>query len=1134
MLWRNVVKISLRACCMAILVASAYAQYRAAIQGTVTDPQGAVIPGATVTLTSKETNISSTVTTSESGVYSIGSLAPGHYTLTVDMPGFKKQVLEDVLVTGEQVQGINIKLQIGQLSEHVTVSAPVAPVMNTESASISGSITSKEIQLLPSFARDPFQLLQLAPGVFGDASLTSSGGTASLPGTNMGGPSSTDSIFKTENGAQIFANGTRQNSNSFQIDGVEVNSLAWGGASVITPNEESVKEVRVVSSNYSAENGRNSGAQVLVVSQNGTNDYHGSLFFKFHRPGLNAYQSWNGPGTPSPVQRDNARFNQFGGSAGGPIVKDKLFAFFSYETLRNDSVNTGTGWYETPQFLQNAGPNGSIARSLLSFPGEGASFSSIVSETCAQVGLPSTQCRDVPGGLDLGSPLKSPLGTQDPTYAKPGTPYGIGGGFDGIPDAMFVQTVNPTTSANVQYNGRLDFQATNKDRFTMSVYWVPVDSHFFNGPARAANDWNHSSINQSWTGIWNRSFSATLLNEARFGVSGWNWNEVTSNPQEPWGLPQAYIDGAGSVGIQSFGAPGPSIFDQLTYNARDTLSKVHGSHFLKFGFDFYRETDNDQAPWSARPGYNFRNLWDFANDAPYHENANFDPVTGQPTSAEKNIRSNIIALFVQDDWKLKPTLTLNLGLRWEYYSPITETNGNISNPIPGTGTATLTGLVIQKGGDLFATSKNNWGPQIGFAWNPDSVAGYGLGKRFVVRGGFGIGYNKLQEAITLNGRFNPPFLTSLDLYGGNILYAIPGDVHQFSNWPSNPAAVQTFDPTTGLPTSGAPVTLNGFPSFMPTPVTYRFSLETEFEIAHSWVATIGYQGSQTRHYTRQNNLNWLYPFDLNPRVQNLQWYSDDANAHYNAMLVELKRRFTSTLDFDVQYRFSKTTDQGSQDYYIDQYPFSIVYSNGPSDFDATHNLKLWGTWSPVLFKGNGWLEKVAGGWAIGGILNAHSGYPWTPIYSNTGGNVVYPNSGFSTLRPATYTGGAGTDYSNSTFMQANGNFANGALAYFTVPTWPAMGIPPAPEVGRNSFRGPRYFGLDLTLSKSFGLPYMPVLKENGKIEIRANFYNVFNKLNLTNLNTTISNDGMTSNPLFGQAQGALGGRIVDLQARFNF
>ncbi len=1101
----------------------------------MTDQQGAVIPGATVTLTSKETNISRTVTTSDAGVYSIAALAPGHYSLTVEKEGFKKQLLNDVLVTGEQVQGVNVQLEVGQVSESVTVSASVAPIVDTEDASITGTISEREIQSLPSFARDPFQLLRLAPGVFGDGALTGSGGSSSLPGTNMGAPGAADSIFKTENGAQIIANGTRQNSNSFQIDGVEVNSLAWGGAAVITPNEESVKEIKVVANNYSAENGRNSGAQVLVVSQNGTNDYHGSFFFKFHRPGLDAYQKWNGPGTPSPVQRDNNRFNQFGGSAGGPIWKDKLFAFFSYETLRNNSVNTGTGWYETSQYLQNAGSANSIARKMLSYPGEGAAFTSIVNMTCAQVGLPSTQCRNTSGGLDLGSPLTSPLGTPDPTYAKPGTPYGIGNGFDGVPDAMFVQTINPTTIADAQYNGRVDFQATKKDLFTFGIYWVPVSSSFFNGPARSANEWNHSSINQSYTGMWNRSISPTMLNEARFGVSGWNWNEVTSNPQEPWGLPQGYIDGAGSVGVQFFGAPGPSIFDQLTYNVRDTLSKVYKSHSMKFGVDFYRETDNDQAPWSARPGYNFRNLWDFANDAPYHENANFDPTTGMPTSAEKNIRSNILALFVQDDWKIRPDLTLNLGLRWEYFSPITETNGNISNPILGTGADTLTGLVIQKGGNLFGTSKNNWGPQLGFAWNPRSIGGISIGRQFVMRGGFGIGYNKMQEAITLNGRFNPPFLTSLDLFGNNILYAVPSDVHQFSNWPSNPAAVQTFDPTTGLPTSGAPVTLNGFPSFMPTPMTYRYSLETQIEIVRDWVATIGYQGSNTRHYTRQNNLNWLYWFNLNPRVQNLQWYSNDANAHYNALLTELEHRFSNTFNLDFQYRFSKTTDQGSQDYYIDQYPFNIIYSKGPSDFDTTHNFKVWGTFTPTIFRGShSWLEKVAGNWAISGILNAHSGFPWTPVYSNTGGNVVYPNSGFSTLRPATYAGGAGTDYSNSTFMQPNGNFPNGSLTYFTVPTWPAIGMPPAPEVGRNSFRGPGFFGFDMTLSKAFVLPKMAVLKENAKIEIRANFYNLFNKLNLTNVNTTISTDGLTSNPLFGQAQNGLGGRVIELQARFSF
>jgi hypothetical protein len=246
-------------------------------------------------------------------------------------------------------------------------------------------------------------------------------------------------------------------------------------------------------------------------------------------------------------------------------------------------------------------------------------------------------------------------------------------------------------------------------------------------------------------------------------------------------------------------------------------------------------------------------------------------------------------------------------------------------------------------------------------------------------------------------------------------------------------------------------------------------------------------------------------------------------------------RFSRQFTIDAQYRFSCNTDQGSQDYYIDQYPFDIRYANGPSDFDVTHNFKLWGVYTPILFKGShGWFDKVAGGWTLSGVMDWHTGFPWTPTYSNTGGSVVYPNSGYGTLHPAAYTGGSQNDYSNTTFMRPNGNFPNGALAYFTVPTWPAIGVPPAPGVGRNSFRGPRYFGLDTTLGKAFGLPNSRMFGEKARLNLEVNAYNVLNKLNLTSVNTTISTDGKTSNPLFGQAQSAFSGRIVELQARLSF
>jgi hypothetical protein len=347
----------------------ALAQYRAGIQGTVLDPQGTAVSGATVTLINLETNRTQVATSDDSGVYNFLSLAPGHYSIEVQASGFKKKTLPDLSVSAEKIQSVNVTLELGEVSQSVTVSGDVTPPLDTETGQISGTLTSQDVQNLPSLGRDPFQLLRLAPGVFGDAAHTNSGNSQNTPGsTGPGGTSVANSIFQTENQVQINANGLRNSTNSYQLDGTEVNSLAWGGAAVITPNEESVKEVRVTSNYYSAENGRNSGAQVEVVSQNGTNQLHGSAFIKIDRPGLNAFQRYNGPGGPSADERVTNRFNQLVWSVGGPIVTNLLFAFVSYETLRISTVNTNKTSAETPQLLSLA-PGSSIASKHLTFPG---------------------------------------------------------------------------------------------------------------------------------------------------------------------------------------------------------------------------------------------------------------------------------------------------------------------------------------------------------------------------------------------------------------------------------------------------------------------------------------------------------------------------------------------------------------------------------------------------------------------------------------------------------------------------------------------------------------------------------------------------------------------------------------------
>jgi hypothetical protein len=988
----------------------------------------------------------------------------------------------------------------------------------------------------------------LAPGALGDGSQSAGGaGSFSLPGNGgIGGSTATGSVFQVEKRAQTQANGVRTSGNSFQIDGSQVNSLAWGGGAVITPNQESVKEVQIQTSPYDATNGRNSGAQVLVVSKNGTNDFHGSAFFKFHRPGLNAYQRYNGPG--SDVQRDNNRFNQLGGSVGGPVWKNHVFFFFSYEELRNSGRSQATNWYETPAYdalVAQAKPGG-VSAAVTGFTGESVTYRSIASNsTCAFANLSAAYCRNVSysGGnaLDLGSPLKTALGTADPGYISNGSP-GIGGGFDGSPDVFRVNTVAPSSSTNQQFNGRLDWQLNPRDLVAYTIYWVPTTTTFYNGPVRGTNLWNSTRRAYSHAALWNHTFTPSLLNEFRLNGVRWYFDEIKSNPQEPFGLPTGNFDNIGGINLQFLGSPGPGKFAQTTYNLRDTVTKTIGSHNIRVGFDGYNELDNDTQTNAAIPSYTFRSLWNYANDAPYKEVGNFDPRTGAPTSATKYIRSKIFAGYVQDDWRVTPKLTLNLGMRYEYFTPITEKKGNISNAILGTGAQTLTNVVLRVGGDLFQTSKNNWGPQFGFAYAPNPSSPHLM----AIRGGFGIAYNHMQEAITLNGRSNPPLVTGLNTVCTNtaqtncpgILYAKSSSATDLNGYPVNPAAKVPIG-ANGLPTGGATISINAIQQNLPTPLTYKTSLGVEYALSSTWIASVGYQGSISRHYTRQNNLNWIYYPSLNPIINQFNYYSNDISASSHALLTELRHTFGHNFTLNAQYRFGKIMDSGSQDYYIDQYPYDNRYAYGPADYDITHNAKLYGTYSPKLFPNNRLLEGIFGGLQLSGIIQYHTGFPWTPLYSNTGCNVVYVGSGYCNLRPAALIAKGTGDTSNDTFKRDSGQFPNGALSYYTVPKFPTTGAPPPPGVGRNSLRGPNYFNTDMDAQKTFGLPGSRIFGENTGLTIRAMFFNIFNQTNLTpfntgDINTQISTDGVTSNTQFSQSSSALASRTIEFQARFSF
>ncbi len=1164
---RAVVLLALLTCW---LTPAMHAQYNASLRGVVSDPQGAVVSNATVTLLNIDTNDSVTVTSDANGIYTFNALPPAHFSLTVEHAGFKKNVLTQVEIIPEQENTVNVTLQVGAAQETVTVSS-VTEGLPTDTATLSATISSNEVQHMPSFNRDVFQLAQLTPGVFGNGAQGSGGGTYNYPGNQGPGGSggSSAGIFQTENGPQIQDRGGQYETNSVSVDGISTVSAVWGGTSVITPSEDSVDSLHVVANSYDAEDGRFTGARMEVTSKSGSNTVHGSAFFKASRPGLNAYQRWNGPGSNKAgvgttsaeraasrgVNRYNQDFNNYGGSLGGPLWRNRIFAFFNFETSPLSSNTTAQGWYETSQFDSSAATSGSIAGKYLSYKGEGVSATSMVARTCTSIGLKEgVNCNTESGGLDVGSPLTTGLGRQDLTYGgSSGTP-GVGGGLDGIPDLAFFNTTDPTTVSQTQYNGRLDADVTNKDRVTFAIYWQPETSTFYNGPTRSANLWHHSQVNDAFTLDWNHTFSASLLNQARANAAGWRWNEATSNSQEPFGLPQDNIDNIDDANPQFFGAPGPSNLNQWTYTYNDVLTKVLGKQSIKAGGELTRLYYLNNPIYAARPGFNFHNLWDFANDAPYFESGQFDHSTGVPFANRQDDRTDIWGFFVQDDYKIRPNLTINLGLRYSYFGSFSSKEDNLDVAQFGNGSDPLTGLNVRVGGNLYAPQKNNWGPQLGFAWQPRLT-----GSKGVLRGGFGINYNQNEIAITANGNGNPPnavnasytcaypYTTNPTCKGTGILYETATSINSIFGYAPNPNAITSFS-SANLPLTGT-TSLTGFPANAKTIANYHYSLEADYQLPFNSVATVGYQGSEMRHLLIQNEWNAIAAQEglaLNPIVNYFDYYENSGTGNYNALVATLAHNFADHFQASAQYTWGKAMDENSGPYSEDPYPYNTHAAYARSDYNVTNAFKLFGLWQPVFFHGNSLLEKVAGGWSLSGIFNLDSGFPWNPQYNTTG--IYFQGSGYGSVRPSKYLGGAGSSTSNDTFKaNTNPNFGGNGTTYFAGPTYtqgpafPMTAPGPLPGIERNSLNGPGYNDVDASLSKAFGLPGNKILGENANFEVRIDSFNLFNKTNINTgtIDTNVGAVGPTGaitnvNGDFGVAGGALGSRTVQLQARFSF
>lgn len=1131
------------------------AQFRAGVQGVVTDGAGGSVPGATVTLTNKDTNQTQTTTTSDDGFYRFSALAPGLYSVSVEKADFKKAVVDEVKVDAEAIKGQDITLEAGVISEIVTVEAEDVG-LQTEDANIRKTITTEEVLELPQVGRDPYELIRLTPGVVGLGARGANGDSVGLPNTSGPGGSN-NSIFQTENAVPISANGQRGSSNNYQIDGVSVNSQNWGGSAIITPSQETVKEIQVLTSTYSAEDGRNSGAQIKTITQSGANDWHGSVFFKLADPLLNAFNKMpsriNGIGVDG-SRRVERKYQTYGGSIGGQLPffnfgendggifrsgRDKSWFFFAYEGLRENTNVPYFSWIETDAYRSAllAQRPGTVSAAVIGAPGGEPRTLQILAPRLTTANrlacgpsdaillntFPSAVIGD---GIDFGS-LQGSYGT----YAND-TP------LDGVADVQCAELPLERSNKGGQYFGRLDFQVTEKARLTLRATIVPFKSGGMDASAqsRPQADFFSNRLNFATAAIWNHTFSATMLNEARFSYSGWSFDEVDSNPDANFGIPRVEVEGIWGNRLR-WGVPQPGTFKDRQYSFRDMFTTILGNHVLKFGGDYSRDLNEGGRINLARPLFSFVRPWNLANGTPVFESVGAN-TSGKPTPDDTTFHTSGLAFFVQDDWKVRPNLTLNLGLRWEFLGPITPDRNVISNLILGPDDG-LDGAFIEARDTLTDPDWNNFGPQVGVAWSPERFDG-----KLVIRAGTGLAYDRLANALLNNARRNPGApsqlfniccgFSSTDPAAAQMNFNLSGDGSIFG-YPVHP----------NLPSLGAPE-IYGSPRELPNASIWRYSLDVQYELPWNTVASVGYTGTRGRNFVRIEPIHITRPGESTGNQFGAVFFAEpDVRTNYNGLISSLSTRFVKGLSLIANYTFGKSLDTMSWEAPCactnQTFPVDQDEEYGRSDFDTRHNFNFSAVWDlPFYSDQSSWKGKILGGWQLSTIVTYNTGYPWTP---RTGGclqGASVSSGNFCDPRPIAYDGTPPLGNSDEDFLNGGpfpgsfigGNCGAGAGCNSVFTTAFPFNAPPLnfrPGIGRNTMFGPKYFVTDISVGKRFGLWG----DGTAGLDLRFNFFNVFNQLNFAPFGAN-SNPTHTDRVQFGIPTSGLAGRVGEFQARFSF
>jgi len=1042
--------------------------------GTVTDPNGGSVVGAKVTALDPATGRTWMGQTNEGGGYRLVSLPPGtRYDVTVERQGFKTARLDRVALDVGEAKRLDFSLEVGQVSESVLVSS-AGSQLNLERGEVSAVVTERKIVDLPLNGRNIYQLAELQPGII------------RVAGSGLQESETTD--------AQIGAGGTRFRDNQILLDGVTNNNDRQGGRTTLALSPDAVEQFRVVTNNLSAEFGRSGGALLSVVTRGGTNNFHGSLFWFHRNDNLDAATTFEARNN----NKGEFKRNHFGFALGGPIVKNHTFFFFSYQGLRQIRPALTNFLVETPEFRNfviQTRPNSLAARFLRDYP---------------PLMNPTTFIRDI------GSPL-------------PGV--GVVGPPDGIPDVgeVFIQV--PGFTFDNQYSIRVDHTLNGGNDALNGRYSInnrreqrPGD----NSARLFTVDFLEKDQNASLSHT--HIFSPVATNELRLGYN----YDPQINPSEFPEVPHvAFNAGVAGRGVSQFsqasGFVFPLDFRLHTYQLYDAFTLTRGNHGLKVGGELRRFQENSDFPTFLKPLVTFADILDFPDDEPLSVQARVNPQTGQSTGTYRHFRTTEFGLFVQDDWKVTRRLTLNMGLRYDNFGTLKENDGLLSTIVfPASGS--LADASIIQVGEIYKPDNNNFAPRLGFAWDP-------LGDgRWAVRGGAGLFYSRIWTNFSGNSRFNPPHSLAVSLTAAAQARA----VYRFG-FTGDPVFARPLDARGGS-TVFRP-TAQTIDQNLRAPYVTEWFLGVQRQLRGDWMAEVNYLGSTGRKLLLRQEIN-RFSGDRADGITNRVNQSFGSITHgfnavtsiYNGLASQLQKRFSDGYTAQFAYTFGRSIDTDSEPFGggVGELQGTMEVSNirldrGLSAFDATHRFAANFIYEvPFLRETKDLVGSLLGGWQIGGILSMQSGFPLTVTtaedYNQDSVASDRPNLVASLDR---VVGHSPRDFLNGAFGDPN---QLGSL--FRPAAFGTNG-----NLGRNVFRGPGYATFDLSLMKSFALPWFS--GENSRLEFRSEFFNVFNRVNLrapsNSLGTFSATTGLWSNRLnFGRSTLAFDARQIQFGLKFVF